>query len=201
MRVLAALCSLVLVSLAQTQTQIVSAGYDLPTIPSFTPGQVITLFVRGLNVPDAFAAGTPLPTTLSGVTVKVNSTIPNYPDRLPIFSVRSYGCAVGGTGPLLLCPLTGVTVQMPTEPTCVPTGFPNSCTIGPAPVIVLNVEVNGSPGQDFPVFVSGANPHILSACDTILEPSVASVTHSLRTQTGPSSVQVAPTPQNPARRL
>lgn len=34
-------------------------------------------------------------------------------------------------------------------------------------MIVLNVEVNGSPGQNFPVFVSGANPHILNSCDTI----------------------------------
>lgn len=85
MRVAVLVCGVAALSLAQAQTQIVSAGYDLPTIPSFTPGQVITLFVSGLNVPDAFAPGTPLPTTLSGVTVKVSSTIPNYPDQLPIF--------------------------------------------------------------------------------------------------------------------
>jgi hypothetical protein len=128
-------------------------------------GQVTTLFVRGLNVPDAAATGIPLPTTLSGILVKVTTSIPNYPDRLPILSVRSYDFCAGRVS--VPCPLTHVTVQIPTEPTCVPTGqLPNECTQGTA-VIVLNVEQNGVAGQGFPVIVAGQNPHIISACDSI----------------------------------
>lgn len=66
------------------------------------------------------------------------------------------------------CPLTQVTVQIPTEPLCVQTNFPNSCTIGPPGSIVLNVNVNGVPGQDFPVILNGGMPHFLNTCDTVL---------------------------------
>ena len=159
MRILVTICGLAVLSLAQAQNEVVSAGYDIPTYPAFAPGQVITLFVRGLKVPDALAAGTPIPTTLAGITERVKSSIPNYPDRLPIFSVRSYDS------------LTHVTVQIPTEPTCVVTSnIPNECTITYPPRIVLTVEQGGNPGQDFPIIVNGVNgvnPHIINACDTI----------------------------------
>ncbi|HKW98370.1 MAG TPA: hypothetical protein VJN43_11610 [Bryobacteraceae bacterium] len=150
----------------QAQNRIVSAGYTIPEPPAFSAGQVVTLFVRGLNVSDAVANTLPLPTTLSGVTVRVKSGISGYPEQLPIFSVLTYDYCAGRIG--INCPLTHITVQMPTEPTCVPTGqFPNECTIGPAPVIVLNVQVNGVPGEDFPVLISYPEPHILNSCDTI----------------------------------
>lgn len=51
---------------AQSQSLIVAAGYAIP-VPGFVAqGQVVTLFVQGLNVPDAKAASVPLPRTLSG---------------------------------------------------------------------------------------------------------------------------------------
>ena len=160
MKILVIICGLAALSLAQAQNEVVSAGYDIPAYPAFAPGQVITLFVRGLKVVDAFAEGTSIPTTLAGITVRVKTSIPNYPDRLPIFSVRSYG------------PLTHVTVQIPTEPTCVVTSnIPYECTtlaeLGSPPGIVLTVEQDGSPGKDFPIIVTGVKPHILNACDTI----------------------------------
>ena len=149
----------------QAQNQIVSAGYSIPEPPAFAAGQVVTLFVRGLKVPDAAANGLPLPTTLAGITVRVRSGISGYPEQLPIFSVRTFDFCAGRIG--TSCPLTHVTVQIPTEPTCVPTGqIPNECTIGPAAVIMLNVQLNGVSGEDFPVVVNSA-PHILNACDTI----------------------------------
>jgi hypothetical protein len=165
MRFLVIVAALIAVSFAHAQNEVVSAGYVSPIYPTVASGQVTTLFVRGLNVSDAAATGIPLPTTLSGVVVKVTTSIPNYPDRLPIVSVRSYDfCAQRVSVP---CPFTHVTVQIPTEPTCVPTGqLPNECTQGTA-VIVLNVEQNGVTGQNFPVIVASQNPHIITACDPI----------------------------------
>jgi uncharacterized protein (TIGR03437 family) len=163
MKILITICGLVALSLAQAQNEIVSAGYDIPAYPAFAPGQVITLFVRGLTVADAFAEGTLIPTTLAGITVRVKTIIPNYPDRLPIFSVKSYAL------------LTHVTVQIPTETTCLVTGnIPDECTtqaeLESPPGIVLTVEQGGTPGKDFPIIVNGVNgvkPHILNACDTV----------------------------------
>jgi len=59
MRILVTICGLAVLSLAQAQNEVVSAGYDIPTYPAFAPGQVITLFVRGLKVPDALAQARP----------------------------------------------------------------------------------------------------------------------------------------------
>lgn len=148
------------------QNRIVSAGYAIPEPPAFSAGQVVTLFVRGLNVSDAVATSLPLPTTLSGVTVRVKSGITGYPEQLPIFSVLTFDFCAGKIG--VNCPLTHVTVQMPTEPTCVLTGqIPNECEFSPPPVILLNVQVNGVPGEDFPAVISYPGPHILNSCDTI----------------------------------
>ena len=57
---------------AQIPNYIASAGYALAEPTPVAYGQVISLFVVGLNVPDAAAATTtPLPTELSGVRVIV----------------------------------------------------------------------------------------------------------------------------------
>ncbi len=145
--------------------QIVSIGYSPPAMPSVAPGQVVTLFVNGLNVPDATAVGLPLPRTLGGVTVKVKSSgNPDYPANLPIFSLRSaYACGGRAGGG---CPLLMVTVQIPMESPCVATDhLPNECTLGPS-VVVLAVEANGVAGPDLPVTVS-ISPQILNSCHTI----------------------------------
>lgn len=158
---------IVALPLAHAQNQIVTAGYDIPVLTAVARGQVLTLFVRGLKAPDAAATSIPLPTTLAGVSVRVKSNIRGYPDRLPIFSIRSFDFCEGRPG--VVCQLTHVTVQIPTEPTCVPTGqgVPNECTFDIRPGIILTVEENGIPGQDFPVIVVFSKPQILNACQTI----------------------------------
>ncbi len=150
---------------AQTRQQIVAAGYRIPALGAVAArGQVVTLFVYGLNVPDARATSIPLPTTLSGVTVRVASNIPNYPKSLPIFSVVSYDQCAGNTA--TSCALTHITVQIPTEPTCAPAGLiPNPCSVF-APIL-LTVEVAGTAGQSFPFSITASQPHIVNACDTI----------------------------------
>ena len=151
---------------AQLPNRIVSTGYDVPAYAVIASGQVTTLFVRGLQVPDAVATGAPWPGSLSGIVVRVRGGIPNYPDRLPIFRVRSYDWCGGRVTPA--CPLTEIMVQIPTEPTCVITGtIPNEC-LGPSRTVILVVEENGVPGQEFPVIVVSSNPHFLNACDTVV---------------------------------
>ncbi len=149
---------------AQTQNQIAGSGYAIPVpVGAAAPGQVLTLFVSGLNVPDATASGTPLPRTLSGIAINVNTQIPNYPTSLPIFSVVTYDYCSGRTG--TSCPLTQVTVQIPTEQTCFPNGFPNPCMV--APTISLSVHSSGTAGQSFVFNITGSQPHIVNGCDTI----------------------------------
>ena len=91
---------------AQTQNQIVGAVYDIPASSAVAaPGQVITLRVQRLNVPDAKATSIPLPTTLSGVGIRVTTQTPNYPEHLPIFSIVSSDYCDG----ISACPLTYIT--------------------------------------------------------------------------------------------
>jgi uncharacterized protein (TIGR03437 family) len=146
-----------------------SAGYSFSNGMQVAPGQVISLFVQGLSVPDAVASKVPWPTTLSGVSVTVPSP-PNasYPTVLPIFSVSSYSDACSG-GLLNFCNTTDIVVQVPYEPVCIPNGFPNACTLGPPPPVVVAVQVNGVPGQGFYLYQSGrgAAPHFLNSCDSI----------------------------------
>src|SRR5207249_3827317 len=91
---------------AQTQNQIVGAVYDIPASSAVAaPGQVITLRVQRLNVPDAKATSIPLPTMLSGVGIRVTTQTPNYPEHLPIFSIVSSDYCGG----ISACPLTYIT--------------------------------------------------------------------------------------------
>jgi uncharacterized protein (TIGR03437 family) len=141
-----------------------SAGYRFPNPPTVAQGQVITLFVQGLQVPNASAGVVPWPTTLSGVTVAVvNPPTPNYPATLPIYSVFSSPtqCAGGNTS---YCNTTAVTVEFPVEPFCIPTGFPDSCNIGG---VTVNLAVKTAASQEFPFFVVRQAPHVLNTCDTI----------------------------------
>ena len=66
------------------------------------------------------------------------------------------------------CDITAVTVQIPTEPLCIPSGFANDC--GGIPSITVSVEQNGMPGQllQFSVLPRAPQPHILNQCDTIM---------------------------------
>jgi uncharacterized protein (TIGR03437 family) len=152
---------------AQTTTSYVaSAGYAFPNPTAVARGQVITLFVRGVQVPNATAGGSPWPTMLGGVTVAVaNPPTPAYPTALPIFSVFSSPSQCAG-GNYQYCNTTAVTVQIPVEPACIPTSFPDSCSTFSGPVTNLVVHA-GAVSEVFPFVVVGQSPHVLNTCDTI----------------------------------
>jgi uncharacterized protein (TIGR03437 family) len=152
---------------AQTLNEVVAVGYQQYVPSVVVPGQVVTLFVRSLNVPDADAGVLPLPTSLSGVKVRISipGTPAGYPTFLPIFKIRSLDFCARRLS--VACPATQITVQIPTEPTCVPNGTPNACDFNGDIGTTLNVEVNGNPGQDFAVQLGSASPHLLNYCDTV----------------------------------
>ena len=165
-------------SFCQAPNQIVAAGYSIPDSGLVAArGGVVTLLVKGLNVPDARASRIPLPTVLSGVSVKVTSQIPGYPETLPIFSIVSYDSCAGNIS--TPCSLTHITVELPTEPTCVPMGGPNPC-FNPNGYILLTVVLNGNAGLNFPVAVVSSQPHIVNGCDTIFG-QVGGICYSLVT--------------------
>jgi hypothetical protein len=166
---------------AQSSNYVAAAGYAFPEPVSLAPGGVITLFARGLNVPDAVATSDPLPTVLNGVSVIVkNSPAVGYPTALPILSIRSDANACGG-GLTAFCNTTAFTVHIPYEPTCIPDNFPNSCKIGPPPSVHVALQVNGNSGQEFWYYLGGL-PHFLNSCDSLFgRPSgecLPSVTHA-----------------------
>ncbi len=211
--------------LAPGQNQIVTAGpsRDNAGLQSVAPGEILTLFTTGLNVADAIATQTPLPTSLSGVSVQARvfgaANTAGYPAVLPILSVHSYNvtsfygspCPTGSNVPIV-CSSTQVTVEIPTEGVCAPSPAaapekPANCSGPPPfpvynvpPLLVLNVIANGLTGPDMPLTVVASYGHPLNSCDPIFQPQAAScydlVTHadgSLVSANGASPAHVGET--------
>jgi uncharacterized protein (TIGR03437 family) len=155
-------------ALAQSLPSLVGAGYQIPNATSYSPGQVITLFVRGLGLSGpAFASSASLPTTLAGISVSVTDQtngVTDFSGDLPLFSVVPLSCdGIRCTGP----DLNAITVQMPTEiPQCAPSGF-NPC-FAPIPHPTAIVNKNGQPLAQLQFVQLTQNLHLLNACDTIL---------------------------------
>jgi len=130
-------------------------GYDYKPEFAAARGQVITLRVKWLNVPSAKATSIPLPTLLSGVGVRVTShAFDNYPQRLPIFSIISSDPSDG------CCPLTYIMVEIPTN--------------AGVNTILLALEVDGNAGPSFQMAITDRQPHIVNACDTIVDTGICS---------------------------
>lgn len=176
-------------ALAQTPNQVIGAGFPIysPGVPSVAPGEVLALVTTALNVPDAVATQTPVPTSLSGVAVlarvvgAVNTA--GYPTSLPILRIYSLNASqmitTGSpcpTQPNVVCSNTKIVVEIPTEGVCAPreNGSPEACTTPPfidlPPLLILNVTANGTVGPDMPLQVVARFPHILNSCDPVFGP-------------------------------
>lgn len=211
-------------ALAQGQNQIVSAGLPLYStgLQSVAPGEVLTLFTTALNVPDAVATQTPLPTSLSGVSVRARvigaTNTAGYPALLPILNIHTNNVNEMPDGvpcpttPNINCSNTLITVEIPTEGVCTESlvlSAPENCAVPPPfsvynlpPLLILNVSANGVTGPDMPLQVVAWHSHPLNSCDYIFEfgPSPSScyaeVTHadgSLVSATGSSPAHVGET--------
>jgi uncharacterized protein (TIGR03437 family) len=140
-----------------------------------------------LNVPDAVATQTPLPASLSGVSVLVRvegaQDVRGYPISLPIFRVYTphvlqlpNGAPCPADPNAVVCSYTQVTVEIPTEGVCAPGSLKpkENCTAPPfydlPPMLVLNVKANGVTGPDLPVYVTDGVPHLVNSCDPVSWP-------------------------------
>src|SRR5947209_1475864 len=163
----------------QAPSQIVGLGYTSPPLQIVSPGQVVTISVPLLDVPDAVAGPDHLPNSLSGVSVSVRVTgqiysTTGYPTLLPILRVAAVPCKdISSPDFSSLCqPTTQITVEIPTEHVCV---IPRGPTCGSPPYrdipeyLVLNVHANGVVGPDLTV-APGGGIHLLNSCDTVFGP-------------------------------
>src|SRR5216684_6610118 len=83
----------------QAQAVITNISYGPPGAFKGAPGQVVQLWVRGLNAPTTFADRLPLPTTLAGVSVGFTATG---------FSVDLRSTELGPGGAEFLAPIFSV---------------------------------------------------------------------------------------------
>jgi hypothetical protein len=197
--ILAAACS----NLLAQQNQVVSVGYR-PLLPNpasavVAPGEVVTLFTTVIDVPDAVAKQTPLPTTLSGVSVLVRVVgawdTRGYPTSLPILRITrvdkdpndpNQTCKTD-PNTTVLCSHSEITVQIPTEGVCAYSGpgAPRPCPANPPfsqlpPLLILNVKANGVTGPDLPLVLLLPS-HLLDSCDAVFGPQPSYTCHPLVT--------------------
>ncbi|HLJ16497.1 MAG TPA: hypothetical protein VKV15_18500 [Bryobacteraceae bacterium] len=150
--------------MAQGANEIFGSGYTGPYVPGVAPGDVITLFVVPLNMPDAVASQTPLPTSLSGVSISVRANDPlqvdttGYPTSLPIFRIHS-------VKNLFIFPNTAITVQIPTDTVTI--NYQGNVFKAWPQQLILNVKANGISGPDLVLESNSLAPHLLNSCDTV----------------------------------
>ena len=102
---------------SQTTAALVDAGYSTPEPPQIAPGQVVTLYYRGIGPlpggqPRSGQAEAPLPTLLAGLSAQIIQQGSLF--DVPISQVAQQNtCDSGATGPA--CLLTAIQVQIPFE--------------------------------------------------------------------------------------
>ena len=168
MRGLILLCFSAIAICAQSTTQppvIAEAGYSFPVPLPVAPGQLITLFVQGVNTQlsaPVRASTTPWPTTLAGVSLTYTQ---GSAERAPILEVKPISTCLGIPLPSgSTCgTILAVTAQLPFQmvtlcPLC---GRPDI----PASIAIM---VNGAPGQSLSVQPLTDQVHILTSCDVLM---------------------------------
>lgn len=145
-------------SQAESGAQMLTAGYTAPAPIEAAPGQVLTLFFRGIargadgRMREARAQTVPLPYELAGLAVSIHQLPRTEPHRLPLFSVRQHNeCEEASGQPV--CILTAIRVQIPTELTPV--------------VAKLTVEADGEISRTFLIRPVRDDAHVITACDLI----------------------------------
>lgn len=143
-------------SAAGAEGQLISAGYAAPGPVEVAPGQILTLFLRGIarspagGLRIAQAQSVPLPDTLAGLSVSIQQSPQTTAHRLPLLSVRQHNeCEEASGEPR--CLLTALRVQIHTNLT---------------PVIAkLTVETDGEPTRTFLIRPIRDDAHLVTACD------------------------------------
>ncbi len=141
---------------AQSDANLLSADYTAPAPIAVAPGQIVTLFARGIGpgagvaLRNAQAAQTPLPNTLAGIAAFVDQAPNPQPFAVPILAVKQQNeCEEVNFRPI--CLLTAIRVQIPTE-------------LSPT-VAKLILEVDGQKSRTFLLRPIRDNAHVITSCD------------------------------------
>lgn len=141
---------------AESDSQLIGAGYAAPGPIPVAPGQVLTLFFRGIGrMPNGGlrtgqAQTIPLPDSLAGLSASIHQLPQTEAHRLAIFSVRQHNECEDASGQPP-CLLTAIRVQIPTELTAV--------------VAKLTVQADGVPSRSFLIRPVRDDAHVLTTCD------------------------------------
>ena len=150
------------------RAQLVGLSYGSPPSIKLAPGQIVTLWVAGLNaIPSSPVKAPSLPVTeLAGISLNLSQLtygkgFPLPTLAVPIFAIQqSNQCYSPYTGQptssVASCLMTGITVQVPFETVVDPPDFP--------PYTTLMVTQNGVAGPSWNVDTTIDNIHILTGC-------------------------------------
>lgn len=169
---------------------IVSFGYSQPAGARIAPGQILTIFVSGIN-PNPSTGGSaatlPLPVSLAGISVTMSQPYAQGQISLPapILSVVPYfdACMIDVPD----CTLIGVTIQVPVRINPNPVG--NGGIPGPGPGVTLTVS-DGT-NTSTPMFLNPVSDQIHILGNDPVSNSPPAITHldgSLVSASNPASV-------------
>jgi hypothetical protein len=154
---------------AQNGASLVEVGYSAPSTPEVAPGQVVTLFFRGVKpladgrLRAARAAGVPLPDTLAGLSAKL------WQDgrylAMPLFEVRQDNECAQEPAASPECLLTSMRVQIPYELNLITAAGGAGGQSHPAPAQEFVLEEDGRAGRRFPLRPAPDNAHVVTSCD------------------------------------
>jgi len=152
----------------QSGPTLIGAGYSLPTELMVAPGQIVRLQVTGLKtvVPQGFqqATSVPLPTSIAGISVKVNQylqdSLAGPPRELPlgnapIVSISQVSLCAASTPD---CLATYITAQ-------IPSGLLVQVGVPPIILTTLVISENGVDSQEFAVAAGYDAIHVITTCE------------------------------------
>jgi uncharacterized protein (TIGR03437 family) len=143
-----------------------NASYGDPGLVRVAPGQVVPLFVTGLKTilsGRQQAIALPLPTTISGISVTLQQTIPANSFQLPILALQQFNRCSAATTQTSGCLITSITVQIPFD-ISVPI-YVGGTAYGNLSSTSLIIAENGVVSNSLSVLPMMAQVHILNSCD------------------------------------
>jgi hypothetical protein len=163
---------------AQTSASLLSADYSEPAPFLVAPGQVVTLFFRGVgpradgSLRTAATTNGPWPTDLAGLSLRMTQSGLAAAVAVPIVSVRQNNeCgSSGSTSPI--CFLTALRIQIPFELAASDAPHPGSTTT--APVAEIVIEEDGKASRSFLLQPIAVNGHVTTSCDLAWDINFAS---------------------------
>lgn len=157
---LIACCS---IAVAQTPAVAISAGYQSPPFIRLAPGQLVTLYIGGLDrtINRITRAETlPLPTMLDGISVELRDGTRTF--RAPILAVAPSSNCLPADDPACAT-TTAVTLQVPFD-----IGVDCACCLAPPlPPLRVTVLQNGVARGAFPAIRSAEQIHVVRFCDSV----------------------------------